>query len=260
MDKLTPQPSQVESDARCAGSLGGEAGTAFSRSLPSKQPRPPSTAAVSEEEHGEHRKRANSRRLCKWRPDRGDLTVAAYRWDPDGAPRAIVQITHGMGEHALRYAGLAQALNARGIAVYAQDHRGHVAAPDNAPVARQAGADCSARSWPTPQGHSRHNSTGADHGNGHDIHDRRGEPRRGEGRGDAAIGGLRRPAHPDRRRGRTALRAAATVEGLPAWRGRTGDDLRPPGEVVCRARCRLAPRGFGHGHRPCGTRGEPRGR
>lgn len=53
------------------------------------------------------------------------LTVAAYRWDPDGAPRAIVQITHGMGEHALRYAGLAQALNARGIVVYAQDHRGH---------------------------------------------------------------------------------------------------------------------------------------
>jgi alpha-beta hydrolase superfamily lysophospholipase len=55
----------------------------------------------------------------------GDLTVAAYRWDPDSTPRAIVQITHGMGEHALRYAGLAQALNARGMVVYAQDHRGH---------------------------------------------------------------------------------------------------------------------------------------
>src|ERR1035441_4554169 len=55
----------------------------------------------------------------------GDLTVAAYRWDPDSTPRAIVQITHGMGEHALRYAGLAQALNARGMVVYAQDHRWH---------------------------------------------------------------------------------------------------------------------------------------
>ncbi len=55
----------------------------------------------------------------------GGLTVAAYRWDPDGAPRAIVQITHGMGEHALRYADLAQALNARAMVVYAQDHRGH---------------------------------------------------------------------------------------------------------------------------------------
>jgi alpha-beta hydrolase superfamily lysophospholipase len=54
-----------------------------------------------------------------------DLTVTAYRWDPDGTPRAIVQITHGMGEHALRYAGLARALNARGMVVYAQDQRGH---------------------------------------------------------------------------------------------------------------------------------------
>ena len=55
----------------------------------------------------------------------GGLTIAAYRWDPDDAPGAVVQITHGMGEHALRYAGLARALNGRGIVVYAQDHRGH---------------------------------------------------------------------------------------------------------------------------------------
>ena len=37
------------------------------------------------------------------------LTVAAYRWVPDGAPRAALQITHGMGEHAQRYADLAAA-------------------------------------------------------------------------------------------------------------------------------------------------------
>ena len=53
------------------------------------------------------------------------LTIVAYRWDPDRAPRAIVQITHGMGEHALRYADLARALTADGMVVYAQDHRGH---------------------------------------------------------------------------------------------------------------------------------------
>jgi hypothetical protein len=29
--------------------------------------------------------------------------IAAYRWDPASAPRAAVQITHGMGEHAQRY-------------------------------------------------------------------------------------------------------------------------------------------------------------
>jgi len=53
------------------------------------------------------------------------LTIAAYRWDPDRAPWAVVQVTHGMGEHALRYADLARALNVAGMVVYAQDHRGH---------------------------------------------------------------------------------------------------------------------------------------
>ena len=28
--------------------------------------------------------------------------IAAYRWDPAGQPRAAVQLTHGMGEHARR--------------------------------------------------------------------------------------------------------------------------------------------------------------
>lgn len=67
------------------------------------------------------------------------MTVAAYRWDPDGAPRAIVQITHGIGEHALRYADLAQALTARGMVVYAQDHRGHGATARSADELGQIG-------------------------------------------------------------------------------------------------------------------------
>ncbi len=55
----------------------------------------------------------------------GGVRVAAYRWDPPGDPRAIVQITHGMGEHALRYAWVAGELNEKGYVVYAQDNRGH---------------------------------------------------------------------------------------------------------------------------------------
>ena len=51
--------------------------------------------------------------------------IAAYRWDPTGQPRAAVQLTHGMGEHARRYEHVAQALNEVGFVVYAQDHRGH---------------------------------------------------------------------------------------------------------------------------------------
>ncbi len=50
--------------------------------------------------------------------------VAGYSWPMD-APRALVQIAHGMGEHAQRYDWVAQQLNAAGMAVYANDHRGH---------------------------------------------------------------------------------------------------------------------------------------
>ena len=56
--------------------------------------------------------------------------IVAYRWDPEGEPRAAVQLTHGMGEHAQRYDHVARALNKAGLVVYAQDHRGHGASAD----------------------------------------------------------------------------------------------------------------------------------
>lgn len=66
-------------------------------------------------------------------PSPGGVTVAAYRWDPDGEPRAVARITHGMGEHALRYQPLADALTGRGYVVYAHDHRGHGATMTGTP-------------------------------------------------------------------------------------------------------------------------------
>lgn len=39
--------------------------------------------------------------------------------------RAVVQLLHGVGEHAGRYPRLIEALTAEGYAVYADDHRGH---------------------------------------------------------------------------------------------------------------------------------------
>lgn len=48
-----------------------------------------------------------------------------YDWRPEGAPKAAVQIAHGLAEHAGRYARLAEALTSAGYAVYAGDHRGH---------------------------------------------------------------------------------------------------------------------------------------
>ncbi|MGC0369477.1 alpha/beta fold hydrolase [Microbacterium sp. SLBN-111] len=41
------------------------------------------------------------------------------------APRAVVQLLHGVGEHAGRYGALIDALVADGYTVYADDHRGH---------------------------------------------------------------------------------------------------------------------------------------
>jgi len=40
-------------------------------------------------------------------------------------PRAVVQLLHGVGEHAGRYAALILALTEAGFTVYADDHRGH---------------------------------------------------------------------------------------------------------------------------------------
>lgn len=40
-------------------------------------------------------------------------------------PRAVVQLLHGVGEHAGRYGALIDALTAEGYKVYADDHRGH---------------------------------------------------------------------------------------------------------------------------------------
>jgi len=59
--------------------------------------------------------------------------VAAYHWPAIGATRAVLQVSHGMGEHALRYKAPLQRLREAGIAIYADDHRGHGrTAPDAA--------------------------------------------------------------------------------------------------------------------------------
>lgn len=48
-----------------------------------------------------------------------------YGWLPEGEVRAVMHIAHGMAEHAARYERLARELVGMGIAVYANDHRGH---------------------------------------------------------------------------------------------------------------------------------------
>ncbi|MFV0306866.1 MAG: lysophospholipase [Desertimonas sp.] len=58
-------------------------------------------------------------------PSSDGTAIHVYRWSGEGDPKAIVQIEHGMGEHAARYRRLAEALTRTGYVVYADDHRGH---------------------------------------------------------------------------------------------------------------------------------------
>ncbi|MEG2453567.1 MAG: alpha/beta hydrolase [Clostridia bacterium] len=51
--------------------------------------------------------------------------LVSYLWDDVRAPKGIVQISHGMAEHARRYDDFAKYLNANGYLVYADDHRAH---------------------------------------------------------------------------------------------------------------------------------------
>lgn len=48
-----------------------------------------------------------------------------HHWPASTAPRAVLLIVHGMAEHGARYARLAAAATAQGLAVYAPDLPGH---------------------------------------------------------------------------------------------------------------------------------------
>ena len=55
----------------------------------------------------------------------GGMSLFWQGWLPDGAPRAVVVIAHGAGEHSGRYDHVAARLTDAGYAVRALDHRGH---------------------------------------------------------------------------------------------------------------------------------------
>lgn len=71
-------------------------------------------------------------------------SLNAYLKSPAGTPKAVLQINHGLAEHAARYERFADFLSGRGYAAIAHDHRGHgfTAASDGPPrmFARKDGA------------------------------------------------------------------------------------------------------------------------
>jgi acylglycerol lipase len=55
----------------------------------------------------------------------GNFNLYWRCWLPDGKPRAIILVAHGLGEHISRYDNLINNLVPKGFAVYGLDHEGH---------------------------------------------------------------------------------------------------------------------------------------
>ncbi|MBO7184399.1 MAG: lysophospholipase [Oscillospiraceae bacterium] len=58
-------------------------------------------------------------------PSYGKGMIHGYRWEPEGKPRAVLQIVHGIAEHAARYDEFASFMAKQGFLVVAEDHMGH---------------------------------------------------------------------------------------------------------------------------------------
>lgn len=117
-------------------------GRAIAAHLGSSAPAPHLHLRALDQPPSPHRTRSNQMNDAPTRlqfPSAGGVAVAAYRWDPAGPPRAVVQITHGVGEHALRYTPLAEMLAGEGFVVYAHDHRGHGATLEDGAVPGELG-------------------------------------------------------------------------------------------------------------------------
>jgi len=55
----------------------------------------------------------------------GGVRIVYDVWTPDAPPRAVVVLSHGLGEYARRYDHVAQRFGQDGLVTYALDHRGH---------------------------------------------------------------------------------------------------------------------------------------
>lgn len=60
-----------------------------------------------------------------WFDSQGAGKIHGCRWTPEGEPRAVLQIVHGIAEYIERYDGFAEFLTKQGYVVVAEDHMGH---------------------------------------------------------------------------------------------------------------------------------------
>lgn len=60
-----------------------------------------------------------------WYDSKGAGKIHGCRWSPEGEPKAVVQILHGIAEFLERYDDFANFLTQHGFLVVAEDHMGH---------------------------------------------------------------------------------------------------------------------------------------
>lgn len=58
-------------------------------------------------------------------PSYGKGMIHGCRWEPEGTPKAVLQIIHGVAEYAARYDEFATFMTRQGFLVVAEDHMGH---------------------------------------------------------------------------------------------------------------------------------------
>ena len=58
-------------------------------------------------------------------PSHGKGRIHCVQWTPQGRPRAVVQLVHGIAEYIARYDCFAHFLNQQGFLVVGEDHMGH---------------------------------------------------------------------------------------------------------------------------------------
>ncbi len=61
----------------------------------------------------------------------GATSIHGINWAPEGKPKAVLQICHGMVEYIGRYGGFAEYLSRQGFCVVGNDHLGHGASVQN---------------------------------------------------------------------------------------------------------------------------------
>ena len=71
----------------------------------------------------------------------GGGSLYCRRYEPDGTPKAVVQIVHGIAEHIGRYDAFARYLCGHGFVVTAEDHMGHGRSVDETPLYVSGGWD-----------------------------------------------------------------------------------------------------------------------